>query len=333
MKKKLVAIIFGGRGQERAISRASAMSLLSSIDRDKYIPYPVMIDRWGIWRERGTRGRVLYPARLVGGGCLVIGESRIYPDVAFPILHGDFGEDGTVQGALECASIPYVGCKVTAGAVAADKILTKELASSLGIPTARAVHITTHTPIAEARLRAEREIGYPMFIKPAGLGSSVGCSLVSSPEDFEAAYLGAALLGERILIEEYLEGVRELECAYLNSPTHGEIFTHPGEVSLRGVYTYSEKYDKHSRAVIHPRADVSASVSERIRELSERLVRALGVRQLARIDFFLHEGDVILNEINTMPGFTSGSMYPAMLAEYGISERELIGELIEGASC
>ena len=331
MKKKRVALIYGGKGAEHDVSVKGAKNLMDLIDRDRFIPYPVLIDRRGVWHGGADRSNSVYPVPTRGRGVLSSSIGNIPIDVAFPLLHGEWGEDGTVQGALECAGIPYVGCDVLAGAVCADKILTKQIAHSLGIPTVRGIFLTVPTPTSLARAVAEEEIGYPMFIKPSGLGSSVGCSLVRYPGEFTVAYETAVSLGTRILIEEYKEGARELECSYLNSPTRGEIFTPPGEIFARGVYTYKEKYARGSTATASPRAKLPGQIAERAVSISRELVRAIGIRQIARIDFFLSDGELLLNEINTMPGFTSKSLYPAMIESVGISPTELVTELIEGA--
>lgn len=330
MKKKNVALIFGGAGREHDVSALGAKNLLTLIDRSRFNPYPVSIDRRGVWHTATDKTEV-YPAPTRGRGVLRSRTGDVRIDVAFPLLHGDFGEDGRVQGALECAGIPYVGCGVLAGAAAADKILTKQLAASLGIPTVRGIYFTLPTAAPIARVIAEEEVGYPMFIKPSGLGSSVGCSLVRCPDEFDAAFRLAAELDERILVEEYLEGVREIECAYLNSPTRGEIFAPPGEVFARGVYTYREKYGRASSARTAARANLPPTAARKIETASRELVRALGIRQLARIDFFLVGGEVYLNEINTMPGFTRSSLYAAMMESVGISGTELVTQLILGA--
>ena len=330
MRKLRVALIYGGMGREHEISVMGAKNIIGLIDRRRFTVYPVYIDRRGRWHLGGEGGDRLYPMREARGGSLSADGAKQRIDVALPLLHGDFGEDGRVQGALDCAGIPYVGCAVAAGAVAADKILTKKTAEALGIPTAASV-FTTNSDTAAARALCEEKIGYPAFIKPSGLGSSVGCSLVGSPEEFGDAFAEARSYGERVLIEEYLDGARELECAYSESSRFGEIFAPPGEVVAKGVYTYRAKYGAGSRAATLPRAELSQATVALARDYSERMVRALGIRQIARIDFFLYGGELLLNEINTMPGFTRSSLYAAMLAECGIELPELLSSLLEDA--
>ena len=330
MRKLRVALIWGGMGQEHDVSRMGAANLLSAIDKKRFNVHSVYIDKKGFWHLSGERGGRVRPERANGRGILCGDGWQIAPDVAIPLLHGDFGEDGRVQGMLDCIGIPYVGCGVLAGALSSDKILTKMVAESLGIPTARSVNLS-NLGVSEARRAAEEAIGYPMFIKPSGLGSSVGCSAVLFPEDFDKAYEGAARHGKRVLAEEYIEGAREIECAYLKTSRFGEIFAPPGEVAARGVYTYRAKYSSSSTAKVFPRASVSAEVRECAEKYSRLLIDAVGISQLARIDYFLKDGRLILNEINTMPGFTSGSLYAAMLAEYGIELSELLTALTEDA--
>ena len=331
MKKLSVAIIYGGEGGEHEISCASAKNILNSIDRTRLDPYPVLIDKAGIWRHTNYNGRRVHLAKVNGKTVIRDRYGSTEIDAAFPILHGDYGEDGRIQGALDALGLPYVGCGVTAGAVAADKILTKRIADSLGIPTVPSVSLTGTESLPEARELAEAEIGYPMFIKPSGLGSSLGCSLVTERDGFDDALSLARECDGRVLIEEYLDGAREVECAYLKTRTRGEIFTDPGEILKRGVYTYDAKYGDNSTVRLSVRAELDSSTKARVKRYSKLLVDAIGIRQLSRIDFFLKNGELYLNEINTMPGFTEGSLYPMMINACGITTPELITELIEDA--
>ena len=328
MKRLKAALIFGGEGREREVSLKSKRNLLPIFAEAGISPLPIHVDRRGIWREGSSRGGRLNITAGGGRGAFITRDGRrIIPDVAFPLLHGDFGEDGRIQGLLDSLHLPYVGCGVAAGALSSDKILTKRVAEALGIPTVPSVQITSAGE-GEARL-AEEVIGYPMFLKPAGLGSSIGCSLVTSPEELMPAMREAVFPSDRALAEEYLDGARELECAYFGSTRFGEIYTHPGEVRVRGVYTYAKKYGGGAETSV--RADVPARISALIREYSEALVRAIGIRQIARIDYFLEGGRLYLNEINTMPGFTKSSLYAAMLNAAGISTCELISSLVSDA--
>ena len=331
MKRKRIALLYGGVGVEHEVSVSGAKYLLDVIDKKRYLPYPVFITKDGRWYAEGNPER---PVCVTVGsvGALTEGERAVPIRAAFPLLHGDGGEDGKVQGLLECAGIPYVGCKVTAGAVASDKILTKDIAAALGIPTVPGIAIVNDTSTEGARVLAESRIGYPMFIKPSGLGSSLGAHAVYSPEEFAVHFDAAIRLGgKRVLIEELIEDKRELECAYL-AHSGGSVFTPPGEIISHGVYDYDEKYGKNSRTVTRPTASVPDKISETVRDYSERLVSRLGISGLSRIDFFLSGGELLFNEINTMPGFTETSLYPAMIAAAGIDPTELVTELIEGAA-
>ncbi len=331
MRRKRIALIYGGAGAEHEVSLMGAEHLLGLIDREKYIPYPILITKGGAWLAEGDPEREIRIRLGERGGTLTEGDKAIPIAAAFPLLHGDFGEDGCVQGLLECARIPYVGSRVTAGALSADKILTKDVARTLGIPVARGVEITDALPSAQAMSLAEGEVGYPMFIKPSGLGSSVGAHAVFCRDEFAPAYLDATECGTgRVLIEEYIEDKREIECAYLSYGGR-DIFTHPGEILSSGFYDYSEKYSEDSRTKTLVRADIPKSVAERIIRFSRMLVLHIGIRHLARIDFFLSGTEVLFNEVNTMPGFTASSLYPALIGELGISGTELITSLIEGA--
>lgn len=328
MKKLRVALIFGGAGAEHEVSLRGGEFLLRHIDRERYIPYPIVIGRDGVWYS-GEDGAPL-TVRLTKDGARIARSGRGYKiDVAFPLLHGDFGEDGRIAGFLEALGIAYVGCDVLSGAVAADKLLCKAVAQSLGIPTVRGIALTEPLSPNDARERAEREVGYPMFIKPSGLGSSVGAARVESPDEFDSAYLDALSHGERILIEEYLADRRELECAYFDGLD--DPYLPPSEVIPSGVYSYTEKYSDTSRARCIVRAKGTEGVKETLRSYSELLVRALGIRQLSRIDFFLSEGIIYFNEINTMPGFTEISLFPLSVEAAGISYTELITRLIDSA--
>lgn len=329
MRKLRVALIYGGSGHEHEVSKMGVKNLLPKFDRRRLTVYPIFIDKRGIWHNGGERGERVTPCRDTRGGVLSSESGNLSVDVAFPLLHGDFGEDGRIQGSLDTAHIPYIGCDVRAGAVCADKLLTKRIADSLGIPSAASM--LAYSTDRDAKKNAEEKIGYPMFLKPSGLGSSVGCSLVLSSDMFDEAFSRAAECDSRVLVEEYVEGARELECAYLGTKRFGEIYAHPGEVITRGVYTYREKYGKDSHATAVVRADIPESVAVLAEEYSRRLVREIGISEIARIDYFLKDGELLLNEINTMPGFTSSSLYSAMLSECGIDTSELLTALIEDA--
>lgn len=335
MEKKTVALIYGGMGAESEISTLSAKFILSEIDRETFSPLPVFITKDGLWIIRepeGTEaGTPCYPARTKCGSGLMTAEGFIPLYAAFPVLHGDFGEDGIVQGALECARIPLVGCKTRAGAMSADKAVAKTLAEAASVPTAPWVLGDSEpTPeyIRSVRRRAEISFGYPMFIKPTGGGSSIGISRVESEEDFDGAYLIAAKYGNRVIVEKAVAVRLELECAIFIDGK--QIFTKIGAVSTEnGFYDFDSKYRGGADAT--PFAPITPAVSNAVTSYALTLSAALEVRQISRVDFFLTDRGIIFNEINTMPGFTSSSLYPKLIERCGISPSELISKLLYGA--
>ena len=249
-------------------------------------------------------------------------------DGAILLLHGDFGEDGRVQGALDTAHIRYIGCGVGAGAVASDKILTKACADSLGIKTAGWVAFTgTHSP-KEAKAIAEEKLTYPMIIKPSGLGSSIGIHRVYSPAEFISSFAQASSAYDgRVLIEELIDILYEVECAYLS--IKGRVFLSPsGRISGGGFYDFDSKYNKNEPETATIRMP-DKEIEEKITDAARRLCDFIGVRQMARIDFLVSKsGEVYFNEINTIPGMTRSSLYPLMCEDMGLG-REFINLLID----
>lgn len=336
MKKKSVAVIYGGMGAEREISVLSAKFVLSKIDRELFSPIPVFITDDGLWLIRDVdkdNGIPCYPARTKCGSGLMSGEGFIPIHTAFPVLHGDFGEDGIVQGALECAGIPFVGCGTRCGAICHDKAVAKTLAEAVSVPTAPWIlgnEDPTPEYIENVKRRAELSFGYPMFIKPTGGGSSIGISRVETDSDFNEAYLNAAKYGSRVIIEKAAAVRLELECAVLI--VGKQMFTKIGAVETCGsFYDFRSKYMGGITAT--PSPDVNDRILNAVTEYSKTLCAAFEVRQISRIDFFLcEEGEIIFNEINPMPGFTASSLYPKLMDRCGISPCELISRLILGAS-
>lgn len=323
--KKTVALIYGGEGAEHQVSLMSKDYLWGLIDREKFEVFPVLIDTEGVWWHNTER------LALCRGGFLHEDGKKTAVDAAFPLLHGDLGEDGTVVGALEVSGIPYVGCGVGAGAVCADKAITKMIAERLGIPTVRWILRIESDPdgidLSAAEADCAEKIGYPMFMKPVGLGSSVGCTAVITPSSFFSAYTKAARLGKgRVLIEEFIGDRRELECAVYS--VKNRLISHPGEVICHGPYTYDEKYSSSTHSSISTHADIPEAISALAGRYSEILCDAIGIRHLARIDFFLSEQRLYLNEINTMPGFTRASLYPKMMEAEGVTPEVLVNSLI-----
>ena len=331
-RRSRVALIYGGVGGEREVSLSGAKNVLGLIDRNKYIPYPVEIAPSGMWFKGCGEKIPVYPALKDGRSGFFEGERFVPCALAFPLLHGDTGEDGRVQGLLDCLGFKYVGCGVFAGAVAYDKACTKILAERLGIPTVRWIATDKEESAAAALRLAEENIGYPMFIKPSAQGSSIGAGAVLCREDFPSRFAAAKECGDgRVLIEEYLEDKRELECAYLGLADK-ELVTPPGEVICRGFYGYGEKYLGKGAVHITPKAAVDGETARLTEKYSLLLKEALGIRHLARFDYFLTPEGLYLNEINTMPGFTEGSLYSAMIEASGIDRGRLINLLIEAAA-
>lgn len=321
-RRRAVALLYGGQGCEREVSRRSRDHLLPLLDGVKYNIRQVFIDRAGGWLcEEGE----VFPYQR---GLLCPKKNEKYPvDCAIPLLHGDYGEDGRIQGALDCAGIPYIGCSAAAGAICRDKALVKMISARLGIPTLPFILLLRSEGMDYALRSAEERVGYPLFLKPASLGSSIGAARADSRDMLKEALSVAFGMTDRVVIEPFLDDRRELECGYFSTKCK-EIFTNPGEILHNGVYGYDEKYISR-RVRLSLRADIPSDIREQVREYSRRLVRTLGVRDIARIDFFLSGGRLYFNEINTMPGFTDGSLYARMMEAEGIGEGELFSRLIE----
>ena len=326
------ALLFGGVGYEREISLEGALEFIKEVPDD--IPLaPIYIDESGEYNlclgltNTGILDKkLLMPIDLVrrsAGGVILTQKGEIPIIGAFPLLHGDFGEDGIVQGHLASLGIPFIGSLTLGGAVSSDKAYSKLVAKTAGVPTLPFELISGDAEVSDAFRIADR-IGYPVFIKPCGLGSSIGAHLVKSADELQSALSDALLYSKRLMIEPAIVDKRELECAYLS--LGGEnIITPPGEAVFdSSFYDYDAKY-KSSRTRVHPIADVSRDVSARIVEYTERLARALMVRHIARFDYFLtSDGDIYFNEVNTVPGFCKGSLYPLMLRAAGVDMKSFV---------
>ncbi len=339
-----VLVIFGGVSPEHDVSRASAASVLRNIDREKFSVTAVGITKKGRWLltdaspeavedgswEDGDVKDVLYsPARDGLGGFYIAGK-RYLPDVVFPVLHGENGEDGRLQGMLSLAGIPFVGCGTASAAVCMDKAFTKQVCASAGIPMADWIFVTADEVFESVGLaveRTEKKFSYPVFVKPANTGSSVGVSKAGNRKELVCALGEAAKYDGRILVEEYIDG-RELEVAVLGNGKAeasgvGEI------LPSRDFYSYEAKYvDGTSGLVFDP--ELPEGKAEELRKTALRVFALLDCRGLSRVDFFLRKSDnaVIFNEINTLPGFTGISMYPKLFAKCGIPYGELITRII-----
>ncbi len=334
---KNVAVIYGGMGAESEISVLSAEFILSEINREIFSVLPVFIDKSGFWMIKEPKseeeGLVCCPTKTKCGSGLMTEAGFIPLYAAFPVLHGDYGEDGIIQGALDAFGIPFVGCKTRTGALCADKALTKALVEKEGIktvPWVLAYGEATDENITKARKSAEVLFGYPMFIKPSGGGSSIGISRVEKSEDFTEAYLSASIYDKRIIVEKAIDVKCELECAIFADGK--QIFTKIGAVSTNGeFYDFDKKYKDGISAT--PFAPITPDMEKVVTDSAKTIAELLEVRQLSRIDFFLTDGgEIIFNEINTLPGFTKSSLYPRLTERCGIAPSELITRLVLGAA-
>lgn len=348
MEKLSVCILFGGVSPEHEVSLRSAESVLNNIDKNKYNLFPVGITKsgeWilyggreyadlpgGTWQQHPDNCRVaLSPVRGQGllrfeGDCVV--QERI--DVVYPVLHGENGEDGSVQGLMQLAGIPCVGPHVAASAVAMDKTLTKLVADHAGVAQAdwQLVRSADMGSRMEKTLDSvEARFRYPVFVKPAGTGSSVGVSKVSGREKLRSALLTAGKYDDKVLVEEFIQG-REVEVAVMGNDS--PVASVCGEIdSGADFYDYEAKYITDTSVAYIP-ARIPEDVAETVRDTAVKIYKAIGCQGLSRVDFFVtwQDNKVVFNEINTLPGFTSISMYPKLFGASGIPYSQLIDQLI-----
>ena len=344
-KKRLrVGVLFGGRSGEHEVSLASAASVIRGLDPDKYEPVPIGITKDGHWLV-GEGAVKMLPEVLKGGRRVMLTadptEAALVPldrgagaqrlDVIFPVMHGTFGEDGTIQGMLELAGLPYVGAGVLGSAIGMDKDVAKRLCQEAGIPvvpwiTVHRWHWEKEPESVKAEIEARFE--YPVFVKPATLGSSVGMTKVHNAEELAPALKVACEYGMKILVEKAVSA-REIEVSVLGN--HEPRASVPGEiVPHREFYDYAAKYLEEGTQLVIP-ADLKPKQATKIQSLAIETFRALELSGMARVDFFLEKkgGKIYLNEANTIPGFTSISMYPKLWEASGIPFRELIDRLID----
>ena len=340
-----VLVIFGGVSPEHDVSRVSASSVLSNIDRERFDVSVVGITktgRWiatestpekiasGEWENEGGKAVFFSPARDTTGGFYIDGEQYV-PDVVFPVLHGENGEDGKLQGLLSLGGIPFVGCGCASSAVCMDKAFTKQVCEWAGIPMADWVFATRSEiggGLDGVVSKVEAKFEYPVFVKPANTGSSVGVSKASDRDSLKEALVFAAKYDSRVLVEEFIDG-RELEIAVLGNEE--PIASGIGEIlPSRDFYSYEAKYiDGTSGLVFDP--VLPEGKEDELRAAAVKIFKVLDCRGLSRVDFFLRKSDnaVIFNEINTLPGFTGISMYPKLFDRRGIPYGELITRIIE----
>jgi D-alanine-D-alanine ligase len=344
-KKLRIAILFGGRSGEHEVSLNSAASVIAALDPARYDVVPIGITKNGRWLA-GSSAQKLLPDVLRDGQRVMLGAdpgvgalvpldnnqgAALHVDVVFPVLHGTYGEDGTVQGLLELADLPYVGSGVIGSAVGMDKDMQKRLFLQAKLPVADFLAVTRarwEREPEKVRREIEKKFRYPVFVKPATLGSSVGMTKAHNRAELEKALNFAAEFAQKLVIEKTIRG-REIELSVLgNEQARASI---PGEiVPHREFYDYEAKYLEEGTRLIIP-AKLSKSQIKRFQELAVRAFHSVEALGLARVDFFLEHrtGRIFLNEINTIPGFTSISMYPKLWEASGLSYRALLDELIE----
>ena len=340
MKKK-IAVLFGGRSPEYEVSLRSAYSVLCAIDNTRYEPVMLGITRQGDWFcYEGELAKIPNDTWHNAADCTPVvaafGQSRalfkrggdalrpLHIDAAFPVLHGRNGEDGTVQGVFALMGIPVVGCGMTASALCMDKDKAHRLAQTAGVAVPRSCVVTTDLAPA---LALAKEVGWPLFVKPVGAGSSFGITPVTAPKMLPAAVELALAYDDAVIVEDAIRGV-ELGCAVLGNEEL--IVGEPDEIELSGgFFDYEEKYTLKTSA-IHVPARIDAATAERVKETAKTIYRVLGCRGFARVDLFLtDEGRLVFNEVNTIPGFTEHSRFPKMLKAVGLSFEQVVSTAIE----
>lgn len=345
MSKKTIAVLFGGQSSEHEVSCVSATTIISNIDRDQYDVIMIGITKEGKWLKvnsieeiqsgkwkDGKETAVISPDATQKGILVQNGKKTelISVDAVFPALHGMYGEDGTVQGLLELAKIPYVGCGVLASAVSMDKLYTKMIVDALHIRQASYVAVFKNqlSDMDTVIGKVEEKLSYPVFVKPSNAGSSKGVSKAENREQLVNALKLAAEHDRKILVEETIVG-REIECAVLGGAEPKA--TGVGEIlAAAEFYDYDAKYNnQESKTVISP--ELPKGVAEQIGKAAVEIFKAVDGYGLSRVDFFVENGtnEIVFNEINTLPGFTSISMYPMLWEEKGLGKKELISKLIQ----
>ncbi|MCM5556750.1 D-alanine--D-alanine ligase family protein [Pleomorphomonas sp. JP5] len=338
-----LAVLFGGRSTEHEVSVMSAVNVLGAIDPDHFEAVPIYVDREGAWRlssfENGKLARPESGPQLSllpgGGGRLVVidGDADVRPiDLLYPLIHGQNGEDGSLQGLARVARLPLVGCDTLGSATTLDKDVAKRLLRDAGLPVARSATIRRGDVPAFDTLA--RELGLPLFVKPASQGSSVGVSKVTSADDYAAAVATGFKYDRKLLAEEFISG-REIECAVLEDDDGTLFVSRPGEIApaeKHGFYSYDAKYvDKDGAALMVPAA-LPEDIERELRQAAATAFRAAGCDGYARVDFFVcADGRFVLNEINTIPGCTDISMYPMAMAASGRPMRLVIDCLVRQA--
>lgn len=342
LKKIDLCVMFGGRSSEYEVSLVSAYNIINAVDEEKYNLYKIGVTKDGVfylyfgdnesikdgsWTENENNKAL--SVRLDGGGFFTDDGEKLPCDVVFPVMHGEYCEDGRLQGLFDICGIKYVGCGVTSSAASMNKYLTKLVAENWGIPVARYIHLKRRrleNHLGQVISDIRNAFGYPVFVKPVSAGSSVGAYKVDCEDELVPALMGAVQIGGEVLVEEYVKA-KEIEVAVCGND-------HPvasvcGEINPGAeFYDYDTKY-KNSTASYYIPARISENESKQVREYAIRVFRALGCKGLSRVDFFVQsDGNIVFNEINTLPGFTNISMYPTLMNNMGMTTPQIIDELV-----
>ncbi len=348
MKKINLALIFGGQSAEHAVSLESGKNVMDALDQNKYQTYLIAIDRNGVWRHISDpntlrKTDVARPIDVERAGARVFlvpttdgvqilncdtKEFVATIDCVFPILHGPYGEDGSMQGYLRLLGLPYVGAGVLGSAVGMDKDVAKRLLRDAGLPIGKFITLERHEQSTLNFQEIKKRLGLPFFLKPANMGSSVGVHKVSDEAGFSKAVSDAFAYDSKILFEEFIAG-REIECSVLGN--HTLKASEPGEIlPQHDFYSYEAKYLDENGAKLKIPADLTPAQAENVRKMAMQVFKTFCCEGMGRVDFFMtKDNHLIVNEINTIPGFTKISMYPKMWANSGIAYSPLIDQLIE----
>lgn len=348
MSKLKVAVIFGGTSTEHDVSIVSGTSVIQNLNKEKYEIYPTYIDKEGNWHKYKKE---INEIKVLQIGVELEEISRInniieylkQMDIAFPVLHGLGGEDGSIQGLFKMINLPYVGCGILASSVGMDKVYTKIIFEKAGIPQTKYEYIKSKnneytyvsSDFGEEKMellklveKISKNLKFPMFVKPSNSGSSVGVKKANNNKELKEAIINASKYDTKILVEEGIIG-REIECAVLGT---NEVISSPvGEViSAEDFYSFDAKYNNQESKTVIP-ADIDKNISNEIRDLSIKAFKAIDGKGLSRVDFFVENktNKIYINEINTLPGFTTISMYPKLFEQIGISYTEILDKLIE----
>jgi D-alanine-D-alanine ligase len=344
-RKIQVALVFGGKSPEHEISLLSAKNIYEAMDREKFEPILIGISQQGTWFlytspqvfnfkkiEDSNKELNTTPITLISKNeapqIYNLKDHSYQPiEIAFPVLHGTFGEDGCIQGFFKLLNLPFVGCDVWSSAAGMDKEVMKRILNEAKIPNARHILITPENTPSYATISSQ--IGSPFFIKPANMGSSVGVYKISSEQDFQVKLKDSFRYDFKILAEEFIKG-REIECAVLGTQENPQASTAGEVIPLHDFYSYEAKYLDEKGADLKIPADLSAQDLHRVQTLAKKVFSTMGCDGFSRVDFFLKtNGEIYVNEINTIPGFTKISMYPKMWEASGLAYKNLITQLID----